>query len=455
MKAREIDMTKGAMFPNIVRFAIPIILSNILQITFNATDVAVIGWFRGSNAVASIGATTSFIHLLLNLFIGLATGTTIAVSYALGTESRKDASEHSNNAIALSLISGIFISIVGIIAAKPVLTFLGTPEGEILDGAIKYFRIYFAGAPVLLLYNFGAAILRANGDSKRPFIFLTTGGVINILLNLFFVLVFKMSVDGVAVATVISNAIAAFLVLRTLIKTDGPCKVTLNKIKIYKDKLLIVFKFGLPAGIQSCMFSIPNIIIQSSINTFGAAAIAGNTAASNIGGYYDITTAAFAETTLTFVARNFGAGLHKRVAKACKICILSAFWVSLLLGVASYIIREPLLSIFVPNNAEAIRYGNIRLFFLALPNFIGAIMSVLTAALRGIGKPFFPMVTTIFGVCVVRVIWLMTVFRIYPTIECVYFTYPFTWTITGLILGVYLLYSYNKIKNIKPIKKGI
>ncbi len=441
MSKREIVMTEGSMLGNMLRFSIPLILTNVLQITFSAADSAVVGQFAGSDALASVGATTTLIHLLINLFIGLSTGTSIVVSFALGANDEEGARRHSHNAVATALISGVFIGIVGIFVARPALVMMDTPE-NVLEGAIIYFRIYFAGAPVLLLYNFGAAILRANGDTKRPFIYLTLGGILNVILNLVFVIGFNMEVAGVALATVVANALSAVLVLRELTKINSACRVSIKKIRIYKDKLLAVLKFGLPAGIQSCMFSLPNLMIQASINSFGEAALAGNTAARNIDAYYDVCNNAFSECALTFVSRNYGAKKYKRIKTATCISLAGAMMVSLVLGVGSYIIREPLLSIFISNNPEAMEYGMTRMFYLALPNFIAAAMGVLTAAIRGVGKPIFPMITTVLGVCGVRILWLIFVLPMYNTIECVYFTYPFTWALTCIALGVYLCISY-------------
>ncbi len=446
MKRNEDDITEGPIIPNVIRFAIPIVLSNILQITFNATDIAVVGRFCGSDAVASIGATASLINLFLNLFVGFSTGTTIVVSYALGARKNKDARRHAHSALLLSIICGFLVGILGVALARPMLHMIGIPNGAVLDGAILYFSIYFAGAPFMLLYNFGAAILRANGDSKKPFIFLLIGGITNVVLNIFFILVFNMTVEGVAFATVISNMLSSILVVRSLIKIKSPCRISYKALKIRKNSLVSILKFGLPAGIQSCMFSLPNVMIQSAVNSFGAAAIAGNAAASNVCSYVEIANVAFSETTLTFISRNYGAKKYKRIKNVILTCLLGAVSFSLVMGTLEFIFYKPLLSIFVPNNPEAISYGRIRLMFIALPNFIGATMSILTASIRGIGKPNYPMITTILGVCVVRMIWLMTVFKIYPTIECVFLTYPFTWSITSIALAIYFIYNYRKIE---------
>lgn len=447
MKQNEMQMTTGPMLGKMIAFAVPLILSGLLQITFNAADSAVVGRFaeNGSLALASIGATTALIHLLINLFIGLATGTLIAVSYALGAGNGESARLHAHNAIATALISGILIGTIGIVIARPVLSAMDTPP-EALDGAVLYFRIYFAGAPLFLLYNFGGSILRALGDTRRPFLYLTIGGVVNILLNLFFVIVLRIAVAGVAIATVMSNGISAALVLRFLMKADTPCRIQPKNIRIHWDQLKIILRYGIPAGLQNCMFSISNVLIQSSINSFGQSALTGNTAASNISGYYDICTSAMADTALTFVSRNYGAGQYRRSGRAALLSLAYVSVTSLLLSLSAYALRVPLLSIFIRNDPEAIRYGSIRLFYLALPNITAALMSVLSACIRALEKPVYPMLTTLFGVCVVRIIYLYTVFRAIPTIDCLYFSYPFTWTLTDVFLAAYLFVLYRTLK---------
>ena len=433
----NVQITEGAIVPNIIRFVVPVIISNILQISFNAADIAIVGQFCGGDSVAAIGTTTSFVHLMLNVFIGLATGTTIAVSQSLGRGDGPAARSFSHTAVAIALCSGVFVALAGVLSARPVLTMMSTPKGAVLEGAVTYLRIYFIGAPVLLLYNFGAAILKANGDTKRPFLYLSLGGIVNILLNIFFVTVFDMSVDGVAIATVASNIIASVLVFRRLTRIDGSCRIIIKEIKIHKKSLLTLLRYGVPIGIQSSMFSIPNLIIQSSVNTFGEAAVAGRSAAQTVYNYLDTTVASFNETTLTFVAGNFGAGLYKRMKKIFGGLLLATTSISFVIGVSIYVFSRPILSIFVPGDDEAIKYGTIVLRYMALPIFMVAVMFLFSAFLRGIGKPFYPMAVTVMGVCVIRIIWMLFVYPSYPTFECIFFAYPLTWVITSLLLFVY------------------
>lgn len=445
MKNTEIDMTKGKIFSNIIRFSIPIILSNLLQITFNTADIAVVGQFCGSNAVAAIGATSPLVHLLINMFIGIAVGVTVTVSHSLGAKKYEDSNKYAHTAVAAALICGIIIAVAGSLIARSALKMMGTPEGEVLDGAVIYFKIYTMGAPVLLLYNFSAAIVKANGDSQKPFIFLTIGGILNVILNLIFVLIFSMTVDGVALATVIANMVSALLTVRYLINCDNPCKIKLKNIKISKHHLNSILKFGLPVCIQNSMFSIPNMMIQSYINLYGVAAVAGNSAASNVGHYLDVIGTAASEATINFVSRNFGAKLYDRIKKSVKIIVVTSSLLSLFFGIMTYILRVPVLSIFIPGDTRAIEYGSIRLMYLIIPYIIACLMTVFNSALRGLGKPVMPMVISIFSVFVVRILWLIFIYPFFPSIQCVYFTFPFTWSIACVILGICYHNTYKKI----------
>lgn len=450
MDSQSISMTEGPMLGNVIHFAIPIILSNLLQITFNAADSAVVGQFAGRTAVAAVGAANPLINLMINLFIGLATGTLIAVSYSLGERNYRDARLHTHNSIATAIVCGIVIAVLSITFARPLLSMMQTPP-DVLNEAVTYFSIYFAGAPLYLLYNYGAAILRANGDTRRPFLFLAIGGIANVVLNLIFVIGFHMTVDGVAIATDISNGIASFLVLRTLIKEDGPCRLTLRDVRIYPRHLAEILKYGLPAGIQNCMFSISNVLIQSSVNSFGSAATAGKAAALQLCGYNDSVNAGISETALTFVSHNYAAKKYDRCKKVSRLIVLLVSCTSVAIGVSIYLMRNPLLSIFIPGDTEAIKVGSIFLFYLAAHNITGANTNVLTSCIRGINKPVFPMVTTIFFVCVVRVIWIYTVFRLpaFHSIESISFTYPLTWVLACIALGTYLIIHIRKLN--KPI----
>ena len=444
MRKNEVNMTDGPLFLNILRFSVPILLSSILQMSFSTADLAVVGRLCNSNALASIGATTSLTNLMLNLFMGMASGATIAVSFSLGKKNEKDISEHIHNAMAVAFISGALVAILAFIVARPALSAMGV-EGDILNGAVKYFTIYFAGAPFSLVYNYGASIINAHGDSKSPFKFLAISGALNLALNIFFVWAFDMDIAGVALATVISNGVSSVLVIRSLMKNEGCSRLYLKKIKIYKKRLFTIMKFGIPAGIQSCMFSIPNVLIQTSINSFGPAAITGNTAAVSAGAYYEMGHGALGQCAMTFISRNYGAGNYKRIKKILFRCLLVVIGISGTLGWTTYFLSDYVLAIFIKDNPAAMEVGKLRLFYLALPNMIGAAHSVYASSVRGLGKSIYPMVTNILGVCVFRIVWLATVFPIYHTLDCVYITYPITWAIALVALVIYFHHCYRHI----------
>ncbi len=448
MPKNEIEMTKGPMLKNFIRFALPLIFANVLQTTFSLVDSAVVGQFSGSDAVGAIGATLKLTNLVLALFIGLSAGVSICVSHSLGLGDKDSCRRHSHNAIATALVSGVVVGIFALFLARWALTKMSTPAGVILEGAITYFRIYFIGAPVLLLYNFGSALLRANGDTKTPFKYLCIGGVFHIILNLILVAGFKLDVAGAAIATVSANALSAFLVIRSLTKVDNWCRIDFKEVKVYKKELIAIAKFGIPSGLQSCMFHIPNLYVQPAINSFGAAALKGDSAATNVATYLDVCNSALAETALTFIARNFGSKNSKRILKVLLMSLIITISINFVLSTSAYIFRVPLLSIFIPGDIEAIAFGSIRLLFLALPNFLGASMNCLTSALRGIGKPTTSMLISIFGVCIIRILWFEFLFPIpdFHNIYWVYFTYPMTWFITDVLLTIFFIYYYKKLK---------
>lgn len=453
---KEVSITEGPIGRNYFRFLIPIILSNLLQISFNTVDLAIVGLYCGSDAVASVGATSSLVHLLLNLFIGLATGTTIAVSRSVGAKDYQAVSEYVHTAVAIALSAGVFIGTVGFIIARPAFIALNIPEGPILDGACLYFKIYFIGAPALLIYNFGAGILKANGDAQYPFLCLTIGGIINVILNIILVTMFNMSVDGVAIATVASNVVAACMVFVRLINYDGCSRLIIREIKVHKEGLVKLIKYGIPVGIQSSMFSIPNLMIQGSVNTFGAAAIAGNAAATSVGSYFDSFQNSFADATLTFVAQNNSAGFYERTKKVFRASVLSSAATTFVLGIVVFAFGRAVLSVFIAGNELALHYGMVRMLFCILPNCIASFMQVSTATLRGFGNTFYPMVVTIIGTCFARILWMLFVYPFFGTIECIYFTYPFTWVITiiPLLIKISKTFKENKPEN-KLINEGV
>lgn len=424
-------MTNGPLVGKIIRFAIPLALSGILQLLFNAADIIVAGRFAGSQALAAVGSTSALINLIVNLFIGLSIGVNVLVARYYGAGNRKDLYETVHTAVLLSLISGAALIFIGIGLSQPLLELMGTPE-DVISQSVLYMRIYFVGMPVMMLYNFGAAILRAVGDTQRPLYFLLLAGVVNVFLNLFFVIVLHMGVAGVAIATVISQCISAGLVLFCLVKSNTVYRVNLKELKVYKDKLLQMVKIGVPAGIQGATFSISNVLIQSSINSFGSIAMAGSTAASNIEGFVWTAMDAFTQSTLSFTGQNFGAKKFHRITKVVWYNLALVTLVGLVLGIGAYLTGPWLLQIY-STDPEVISYGLERMLLVCAPYAICGIMNVMVGAMRGLGSSLTPMMASIFGVCVLRVVWIYTVFPLDRTFFMLFLSYPVTWLVTGLI----------------------
>ena len=427
-------MTHGPLLGKIVRFAIPLAISGILQLLFNAADIIVVGRFSGSQALAAVGSTSALINLIVNLFIGLSVGTNVLVAQYYGAGKQSDLQETVHTSVASSLVFGAFLLVVGVSLAAPLLELMGTPE-EVLPQACLYMRIYFLGMPASMLYNFGAAVLRAVGDTQRPLYFLTLSGIVNVILNLFLVIVFHLDVAGVAIATVISQCISAGLVLLCLVRSDAVYRVDLKSLRVYKHKLLQMVKIGVPAGIQSATFSISNVLIQSSINSFGSIAMAGSTAGGNIEGFVWTAMDAFTQSTLSFTSQNFGAKKFKRITKVIWYNLALVTVVGLVLGVGAYWMGRPLLSIY-STDPEVIAYGLERMLLVCTPYFTCGIMNVLVGAMRGFGSSLTPMAASIFGVCVLRVIWIYTVFPLNHTFFMLFLSYPLSWVATALIEAV-------------------
>ena len=426
----EVDMTDGPLLGKLVRFAIPLALSGILQLLFNAADIVVVGRFAGSQALAAVGSTGALINLIVTLFMGLSVGTNVLVAQYYGAGNKKDLQETVHTSILASLIFGVALILVGILLARPMLEMMGTPE-DVLNQAALYMQIYFVGMPVLMLYNFGAAILRAVGDTQRPLYFLLLSGLVNVVLNLIFVIGFRLDVAGVAIATVASQAISAGLVFWCLTKVEGDYKLEPKKLCLKGDKLWKMAKIGLPAGIQGASFSISNVLIQSSINSFGAVAMAGNTAASNIEGFVSTAMDSFSQAALSFTGQNLGAGKVKRVTRIMILCLLLGSGVGLVLGAGGYLLGPQLLQIYSSDPA-VIEFGLRRMGIVCSLQLIGGLMGTMVGVLRGMGASFIPMVITISFVCGFRVIWIFTVFAAVPTLEVLYVSYPITWGLAAL-----------------------
>ncbi|MBR5360315.1 MAG: MATE family efflux transporter [Lachnospiraceae bacterium] len=430
----EMDLVNGPILKKILAFTFPLILSGILQLLFNAADMIVAGRFAGSIALAAVGATSSLINLLINVFLGLSVGSNVAIAHFYGAKMNNEVSEAVHTTITLALICGFILSILGIIISSPMLSVMGTPE-EVLPHSVAYMRIYFLGMPVMLLYNFGAAILRAVGDTKRPLYYLTFAGVVNVILNVIFVVIFNMGVKGVALATILSQTISAVLVIRVLTKTDSVVRLEIGKIALHRDKAIRIARVGLPAGFQGAIFSISNVLIQSSVNSFGAIAVAGNTAAMNLEGFVYNSMNAFHQTAISFTGQNMGAKKYGRVKKILISCLGCVFVTGAALGVLAYVFGGPLLSLY-SSDKEVIAYGLRRMQVIMLTYYLCGIMDVMVGSLRGMGYSIMPMIVSLMGACAFRIIWIFTVFRLIYTPECLYMSYPISW---GLTFTVHLL----------------
>ena len=424
----EMDMCNGPLLGKIIMFAVPLMLSGILQLLFNAADIVVAGRFAGNEALAAVGSTGSLINLLINVFIGLSIGTNVLVAQYYGAKRDKDVSETIHTAILTSLICGTVLIVIGISLAKIMLIWMGTPD-DVLDQATLYMRIYFVGMPVMMLYNFGSAVLRAVGDTRRPLYFLLLAGAVNVVLNLFFVIVFGMGVAGVAVATVISQAISAILVLRCLMKSEGCLRVHWKSLKIHKHKLLRMIRIGVPAGMQGAIFSISNVLIQSSINSFGSLTMAGNTAASNIEGFVYNSMNAFHQTALSFTSQNLGGGKPERIKRVALLCQVLVFAVGFVMGMGAYLLGNQLLHIY-STDAQVISFGLQRMRIICTTYFFCGMMDTMVGVLRGLGYSIMPMIVSLMGSCVLRIVWVFTIFAWNPMLFVLYLSYPISWVLT-------------------------
>ena len=447
MSKRNIDMLNGSLFKNVIAYTIPIILTGLLQLLFNAADLVIVGRYCGSIYVAAVGATGSITNLIVNLFIGLSVGAGVVVAQALGAGDGTKTHRTIHTAIPTALLGGVILTIIGIGFSETFLKWMDTPQ-DVLPLSALYMKIYFAGIIFMMIYNFCASILRAAGDTKSPLVFLTVAGVINVILNVIFVTAFDLNVAGVALATTISQGVSATLVLIALIKRNDACKLYLSQLKFYKDELLSIIKIGLPAGIQGSLFSISNVIIQSSINSFGSVVMSGNAAALNIEGFMFVCLNAFHQTTLNFTGQNIGANQIKRAKKVFILNMFCVFIVGLVISISVYLAGPHLLKIYLPDSQDAVNYGLLRLKCLCLAYCILGMMDVSGGGLRGMGVSFAPMVISVLGVCGVRIGWIYTIFRIpeFHTLEILYLSYAISWGITFISQTIAYFITYNKRK---------
>lgn len=447
-KKYEIDMCNGPLLGKILVFYIPLMLSGILQLLFNAADIVVVGRFAGNQALAAVGSTSSLTNLIVNLFIGLSVGANVLVARFYGAKQDSELTETVQTAVSTALVGGIILIFLGFFLSKPALGWMGTPE-DVISQSVLYMRIYFAGMPFMMLYNFGSAVLRAVGDTKRPLYYLLVAGIVNVVLNLIFVIQFSMGVAGVASATVISQAISAALVVRCLIRSESPYRLILQGMRIVPDKLIKMIQIGVPAGMQGALFSISNVLIQSSVNSFGSTAMAGNTAGSNIEGFVYTAMNAFHQAAISFSGQNYGARKYRRINKVLLICEGLVVVVGLLMGNLAYFFGGTLLKLYTVD-PEVIRYGILRMRFICVPYFLCGMMDVAVGALRGMGYAIMPMLVSLTGACLMRVIWIYTVFRSYHTLECLYISYPISWGLTFAVHVVCFAVVYRRLLKRDP-----
>ncbi len=432
---REIDMISGPLLPKILAFSGPLMLTGILQLLFNAADIIVVGNFAadGDKALAAVSSTTSLINLLVNVFMGLSVGASVVVAKAWGARDHSAVSRAVHTALTVAAFSGVLVGIIGFSLAEPLLKMMGNPD-DTRPLAAVYLRIYFLGMPANMLYNFGAAVLRATGDTKRPLYYLTVAGVVNVLLNLLLVKVFRMSADGVAVATVASQVVSCVLVILCLRRSTGPIHLDFRKLGIDRRQMLDILRVGLPAGLQGSLFSISNVMIQSSINYFGSAVMAGSGAASSLEGFVYVSMNALYQAALTFASQNWGAGKLDRVKKVMWNCLGAVAVIGLILGMAVFWLGRPLLSVYVKSDSaefeSIIAAGLVRMSIILPTYWLCGIMDTMVGQLRGVGCSLPPMIMSLTGVCVFRILWIATVFQANKTPEVLYWSYPVTWAIT-------------------------
>ena len=440
----SIPMTEGSLFRNTFLFSLPLILSSWLQLLFNAADTIVVGRFSGAQALAAVGSTGSINQLLICLFLGLGTGANVIVARAIGAKNHDFASRSAHTAIATALLSGVILSFLGFFLSRPLLKMMDSPA-DVIDLATTYMRIIFIGMPMQLLYNFCAALLRSVGDTKKPLYFLTVAGVVNVILNLFFVIVLDMSVAGVAIATVISHTISSLLALRSLTKRDDMLRIDLKKLRIEWKIFIEIARVGLPTGIQSAMFSIANVLIQSTRNSFGSIVMAGCAASSNVGGFISQGLNAFAMACTSFVSQNYGAKKPQRILRSMWVCQIWSLMITGALGVLGYFFGEQLLSLY-NNDPEVIKWGMEQFMVVNVPYFLMGFQSIFSGALRGIGYSLLPMIISIVGICIFRVVWVMTIFKLNPTLRFLNISYPISWTITGIVMGITFFCFFKRVK---------
>lgn len=424
----EIDMCNGPIMSKLISFSVPLILSGMLQLMFNAVDIIVVGQFSGSTSLAAVGSTTALINVFVNLFMGISLGANVvsARCYAMGR--REEMSKTVHTAITIALVSGIIMAVIGVIFAKGALLLMGTPE-NVINLSTLYMRIYFLGMPFFMLYNYGAAILRAVGDTKRPLIFLVISGCINAGINMLLVIVFDMGVAGVAIGTVISQFVSCALVINCLYRTKSSYQLRFSKLKIEKDYMIQIFQVGVPAGIQSTVINFSNALLQSSVNSFGSVAMAGYTAANNVLGFLYVSVNSITQACMSFTSQNYAVGKHKRMDRVLIDCMVLSISVALILGGGAYLFGTYILNIYT-SDADVIKCGLEILSITTVPYFFCGIMDLFPGALRGMGYSTVPMILSIIGTVGVRILWIFVFFPMHRSLYFLFISYPGSWIAT-------------------------
>ena len=441
----EIDMCNGSILDKLVSFSIPLMLSGILQLLFNAVDIIVVGQFTGNEALAAVGSTTALINVFVNLFIGISLGASVLAARFYATGQEKEMSETVHTSITLALISGIAMGIIGVIAAKGALELMDTPD-NVLNLSTLYMRIYFMGMPFFMLYNYGAAILRAVGDTKRPLLFLIISGATNVVLNLLLVIQFHLGVAGVAIATVISQCISCILVLRCLYLSDGSYQLRFNKLGMNARYVRQIFQIGIPAGIQSTIINFSNVLLQSSVNSFGSVAMAGYTAANNILGFLYVSVNSITQACMSFTSQNYGVRKFKRMDKVLLECLGLTVMVALVLGGGSYLFGAELMHIYT-KSTKVIECGIDIMLYTTVTYFLCGIMDLLPGALRGMGHSTVPMILSVIGTVGTRIVWIYVIFPCHRSLDFLFISYPVSWLLTIVMQVICFYFVRKKVHN--------
>lgn len=444
-KSYEIDMCNGPLLGKIMLFTLPLMLSGILQLLFNAADVVVVGRFAGNEALAAVGSTGALTNLLVNLFIGMSVGANVLVARYYGGKQEEEVSRTVHTSMLVSAAGGVILAVLGIVLAKPLLLLMDTPD-NVINHSVLYMRIYFLGMPVMLIFNFGSAILRAVGDTRRPLFYLIIAGVINVALNLWFVIGFHMGVAGVALATVISQCVSTALIVRSLLKSEGCLRLRPERLRMDWEKFGKIAAIGLPAGLQGSLFSISNVLIQSSVNSFGSVAMAGNTAASNIESFVYVAMNSVHQTAVSFTGQNLGGRQYDRIRKILIECLLFVTAIGLVLGNGAFLLGRQFLG-FYSTDPEVISYGLLRMGIICTWYFWCGIMDVLVGSIRGLGYAVMPMIVSLLGACAFRVVWIYTFFAWDRTLRTLYISYPISWALTAGVHLICFIAVYRRVKD--------